>query len=461
MLVFQKNVDHVLDDGCERARIDPGWLVETVAEINCYLPDDWRLTRSRNNFRIQIVSTHTVALVGSCYRTTGDAILHIIDSLFLKHFFDCVDLANRGPRARGPVDKKALPEVLVPNLYFFRPCPEGFSSPLFARQYERIRRKDDGDLTGDQYHRIHPLTKAGLDLDRFMWVKWSVNGDVTVVETPDPAYHGKDYWMIPALDETRSRGDAAAYIALLDAVTARYGVHAHPVPDRVNAGYRTERKFEISGGESDAGIAFNGIADAMANHADWVVQDQDRRHAPQVDVYFDDDAFALHQAGASFRMRKKDATRVTLKKRFPDPGRPGTGLYRRIEEDAVITADQERELMAGRPVNVFPCRLIPYVAPWCGVLRPAVILENRRRTLHLRDAAYRKAVLCFDRLTYQAGGRSFGPFFEIEIQGKGAPDDALAALAAFVKERTSAAPVTISKYERGVRLRKAGDSSKA
>lgn len=68
MLVFQRNwEEHIKEYWCKRAGIEFKWLVEVVAEINLYLPDDWRLTRSTNNFRIQIVADHAATLVGHGY----------------------------------------------------------------------------------------------------------------------------------------------------------------------------------------------------------------------------------------------------------------------------------------------------------------------------------------------------------------------------------------------------------
>src|SRR3990172_5922465 len=91
MLIFQKDWQHILD-GCNRAGIEPQWLLSMVAEINLYLPEDWRLTRSGDNFGIQIVADKEVVLVGQSYRIREDKILEIIDSVFLPQFFDKYDL---------------------------------------------------------------------------------------------------------------------------------------------------------------------------------------------------------------------------------------------------------------------------------------------------------------------------------------------------------------------------------
>ncbi|MBE0426932.1 MAG: hypothetical protein IBX72_09835 [Nitrospirae bacterium] len=91
MLVFQRNFDHI-EDGCNRAEIDPKWLIEVVDEIKLYLPDDWRMTRTKNNFMIKIVAEHNVTLVGYSYRAKDNVIINIIDTVFLKDYFDQHDL---------------------------------------------------------------------------------------------------------------------------------------------------------------------------------------------------------------------------------------------------------------------------------------------------------------------------------------------------------------------------------
>ncbi|HID30744.1 MAG TPA: hypothetical protein EYP19_12165, partial [Desulfobacterales bacterium] len=207
MLVFQTDWKHI-KEGCTRANVNLGWLVEVVAEINLYLPDDWRMTRSTNNFRIQIVAEEMPALVGFSYRGSGDEIIHIIDSVFPKGYFDKFDLQAIGSKPITRVDKSIKqqhPEIVIPNVYFYRPCPDDSVTPLFARQYVKIKLGRDGNPVGDQYHRIHPLSKAGLDLEHFRWVHWNINGHVEDVETPDAGYHGKDYWEVPLLEKVGTR----------------------------------------------------------------------------------------------------------------------------------------------------------------------------------------------------------------------------------------------------------------
>jgi len=461
MLVLQRNADHVLSDGCKRAEVDPKWLLEVIAEINLYLPDDWRLTRTSNNFRIQIVSNPCATLVGYCYRTQGDNILHIIDSLHLPGFHDCKDLQERQDEFHKKITsnvKKENPEILVPNLYYFRPYAEGFSSPLFARQYERIKQKKDGTKAGDQYHRIHSITKAGLDLEHFMWVRWSITGTLEIVESPDSLYHGKDYWKVPLLENSKSRVNLETYEKTFERLLKKYHIPLAFLPEKQAAPYEIEYKLTAPEKESDAAAVFNLITEMLENNdgkTGFCIGDQERRHKTQVDIYFDDNRFSLYETGASFRIRKKDNIRVTLKKRFDCKERKAeNGLYRRIEEDAVITDRQQADLMAGKPINSFPYRLLPYIIPDCGLLTPRVIVKNDRRIIYIRDHKYRKAELCFDRVIYQVNGQNHGPFFEIEIESKGADRKNIEQLAVYLEKNLELTNSKHSKYERGVLIYK-------
>ena len=101
MLVFQKtDPDHILIHGCERAGIDPKWIVETIDEINTYLPEDWCISRANNNFIIQIVGKHGAKIVGNSYRLKDGKTLHRIDTILLKeylnHFNHPITLSKKG-----------------------------------------------------------------------------------------------------------------------------------------------------------------------------------------------------------------------------------------------------------------------------------------------------------------------------------------------------------------------------
>ena len=220
--------------------------------------------------------------------------------------------------------------------------------------------------------------------------------------------------------------------------------------------YETEYKFFLHGNESDAHTAF-GLIPELIEGSDFSIDDFDRKAKEQVDTYFDDDNLSLHAVGASFRVRrkKKDNIQVTLKKRRPvTKGFSEEGLYERIEEEAVITSSQEAELIAGKPINAFPYRLLPYIAPDCGKLTPKVKVINNRKVFHIRDEQYRKAELCLDKIRYEIDGVVHGPYFEIEIESKGAPREKIKELAEYLEENLGLIPSHQSKYERGISLLK-------
>ena len=460
MLVFQKDwKNHIEDYGCTRAKVSFTWLVEAVAEINRYLPDDWRLTRSTNNFRIEIVSDQSVILVGFGYRLKDGKILNIIDSVHPKGFVDIVDLNHHqqgGKKLRlGASTKRSLPETLTPNLYFFRPCPDDSDSPLFARQYERVKKGKNGEFVGNQFHRIHPLTRAGLDLTHFRWVLWTISGDVSPVEAPYPEYHGKDFWEIKPIAAEKLRGSPEKYLTEYDAILKHCNIQPSPLRQKYPSPYEIEYKLLAPGSAENAHVVFNIVPEAIKEFG-LTIADQDKRAVPQEDTYFDDENHKLLAADASFRLRKKKGhIRITLKKRFPShKGYSEEGQYKRIEEESVITSFQEAELMAGRSVNVFPYRLLPYIVPESGALKPVLQVNNDRKTLVVQDAGMQKAEVCLDKNTFQSGGNTYGPCFEIEVESKGMPIDDVRRLSEYLEKTLGLIPSRQSKYERGMSLAK-------
>lgn len=462
MLVFQIDGEHI-EDRCERVGIkDPKWLYKVVTEINNYLPKDWRLTRTENNFRIQVVAEHMAALVGFCYRCTDDEIIQIIDTILIKHYFDKIDakvILNDPQKKITREDEKENPELFTPNLYFFYPCPDDSTSPLFARQYEKIKRGKDGEKVDDQFHRIHPLTKAGLDIEHFRWVHWAINGDVKFVDAVDPTYHGKDYWEIPLLKDTLERGGREYYIDQYWKTLNKAQIVAPQQAERAPSPYEIEYKFLIPGSEEDAYALFSLIEeefsqDNVAIEGFKIYNPIDKKAKNQVDSYFDDENLTLHAMGASFRLRrKKENLCVTLKKRLPLAKKhTDEGLYERIEEVSVITPSQAKSLSLGEPINVLPYRLIFYMAPGCGKLRQKLKVINARKIINLEDPNHRKAELCLDKVIYKINRKKYGPYFEIEIESKGAPREKIRDLADFMEASFGLIVSRQSKYERGISL---------
>jgi len=463
MLVFQKSWQHI-EDRCGRAGVTPEWLIKIVAEINLYLPDDWRMTRSSDNFRIDIISDHHAALVGHCYRRNEDNILHIIDTVFPRQFFDASDvkaaLANKdnGPASRH-LKRWNHADAITPNLYYFRPHPNYSRSPLFARQYEKIKIGQDKEPVGDQYHRLHPLAKEGLDLIHSHWIRWTTNGDIQPVSTPDPNYHGKDYWVITNLSShVKLRGKEEEYFAVyqkkMKALLVKEPKEAEPPPSP----YEIEHKFFIpTKDDVQAQKSFDTAREWIQEHGFSIdPAEEDKRAKKQKDVYFDDPILTIHGAGASFRLREKESSyTLTLKKRLPlAKAYSERGLYERIEEETVLTKPQKDALLKGDPLNVLPYRLLFYVAPRCGKLSQTLAVINKRKTILIRDNEGRPAEVCFDKVSYEIDGDTHGPYYEIEIESKGASRKQLQDLANFVEENLGLIPSRQSKYERGISIMK-------
>lgn len=465
MLVFQKNwKNHIQRDGCNRADISFKWLVEAVVEINRYLPDDWRMTRSTNNFRIKIVADQSVIIVGYSYYLEDGIILNIIDSVHPKGFVDTVGLKTHEQNDKkmplNATTKCTHPETLTPNLYFFRPCPDDSITPLFARQYERVKKGKKGNWIGDQYHRIHPLTKAGLDLTHFRWIHWNINGDVKPVESPDPSYRGKDFWEIISIASDKFRGSAQDYITEYEAILNQYNIQPPPLPQEEPSPYEIEYKLLVSGSAEDVHTVFKLVPDTIKEFG-LTISDENHRAELQVDTYFDDDNYSLLAADASFRLRKKKGhIRITLKKRFPTRENYSVeGQYKRIEEEAVITSSQEADLLAGRSVNAFPYRLLPYIVPESTALNPVLLVNNDRKTILVQDDRMRKAEVCLDKIFFESGGNTFGPFFEVEVESKGLPIKDVQNLSEYLETNLGLIPSRQSKYQRGMSLAKTSQFS--
>jgi len=190
-------------------------------------------------------------IAGYTYRTENKEILHIINTILLKNGFDQYDLQfynNYSKKKAGSWASQLIESgSLNPNLYFFRPQPQNSLSPLFARQYEKLKQKPDGQYSGDQYHRIHPLTKAGLDLEHYRWIRRSSEGDIKFEDAIDPEYRGKDFWQTP---EWRGRKDI--YLRNYNELFKKYKVRHPESPSLQSTPYEIEYKFMILGEEREA-----------------------------------------------------------------------------------------------------------------------------------------------------------------------------------------------------------------
>jgi uncharacterized protein YjbK len=451
-------------------RIGPNkeqWFLSIIAEINSYLPDDWRMTKSDNNFRIQIITPNAnFSLVGKSYRKKDSAgILSIIDTILHKNWFDKEELNYIDDLASvNRSTKKNYPELIKPNLYYFQPCPEDSFSPLFARQYERVKQVIEGNkkqFTGKQYHRIHPLTKAGLDLEHFKWLMWDINGNTEFVDFPDDDYHGKDFWLVSTLDKQTLRASEQKYIDHYEDLMKKYSVTHQGSTNTYSTPHERELKYLFTGNKEtflQVCAKIRKRLEAEGYAAIW------GKPTEQVDKYFDDQNLTLYYNDTTFRMRKKKGNaRITLKKRMPVEKQDSPpGLYLRLEEEVAITKNQEKALLNNERINPFPYRLIFYLAPECKNISEVMEVINKRTTGVLTDSNLRRMELCYDTVTYKKDGLEIGPEYEIEIESKGAEAEVIDILAIILVEDFGLTPSKKTKYERGVELLKisAADGSR-
>ena len=447
--------DHPVERYQERAGNYVRDLLEIIAEINLSLPDGWRMTRSENNFSILVVPISGISFVlkGYSFRYEGDKILHVIDTIFEPCYFDRDDVSALGIPKDSYVNRAVIrdnPDIVVPNLYFFKPCPDDSTSPLFARQYEKVKHNEsNGALTETQYHRIHPLSKWGLDMDHYKWIEWNINGKVEFVEYPNTLYHGKDYWEIPALNKVRRNHDAKAYVNHLLQLMAQYNILVPEPPEQPQTPFEQEFKLMVQEQAGEPDIIFPKVKNILKSLGyegldSSVVKEQ-------VDYYFDDQSFNLYNNGASFRFREtKGSARVTLKVRPHNTKPQSAGEYRRIEEESTISVSQKDALFRGEKITALPFRLLPYVAPDCGKLKHVVTVMTQREILEVKNKYLQKAELCFDITHYKIDGKTLGPDVEIEIESKGLPRNDIGAVASLLEEELKLTPSPKSKYERAV-----------
>ena len=353
----KSGLQHILERYVERGGPDPEILLTSVAEINRHLPDDWRMTRATNNFRVQIIAEGSSPyLVGYSRRAPDGEILHIVHTVLAKDHFDSHDAEKEGISPTKRIDRgdrRRHPKIVVPNLYYFRPCPEFSKTPLFARQFEKVP-ESPGD---DQFHRIHGLTKTGLDPDHYLWIRWTIDGDVEFVDHPDPNYHGQNYWLIPWMKKVDVQRCKENYERKLH----EYNINPTPPPSIPAAIPRYESEFKFFIKDVDEEITVRPVLEFIEKRGFSVQADTSKEHR---DIYLDDSKRHLYASGASFRLRtQQDNVRVTLKKRFPAEDGAKDLVYRRIEEEVVISPSERDALLKGRPIATLPYRLLAYVVP--------------------------------------------------------------------------------------------------
>lgn len=426
-------------------------LLEAISEINLYLPDDWRMTRSRNNFRILVIprTGKMYLLVGSSYRTDDKSIIHIIDSIFEPHFFDQYDLQAIFGITVQAIDEKLrrkYDEMLKPNLYYFQKCPDDSLSPLFARQYEKEKPGTDGIMDKTHFHRIHPLYKWGLDGYHYKWLKWNIDGVIEPVSYPEPGYHGKDYWKTPHINGA-GRASVASYLSSQKAINDRYNITEFKPPESFTPTY--EHEFKFLPDPKHAKGTMNNVLGYLKSQGYTLVKCGTKQ---QADTYFDDEKLTLCGSAISFRFRETgDSARVTLKKRLKCSALDSAeNEYQRIEEEASISEAEKVTLLKGGRIGAFPYRLLSYVAPACGKLLPTVVVKTTRELVELSNKDHQKAEICFDTVTYEMNGQTIGPDYEIEIESKGFPHSDLKKIANEMKDQLKLVPATETKYERAV-----------
>lgn len=510
MLVLSLKHD-VGPDGIERPHPMNQWLdragnaatedlfLQILVDINRYMPEEWRMTLGASDwrlsrkiddeFRIEICIDRPspelklrAALVGHSFRVNDKEILHIVDTVVHPTMFSPGALRAIEEedfiRFDGPVtqsDIKKNPELVVANMYYFMPCPEGSPSPLFARQYERLKYVGD-KLATKQYHRIHPLMHWGLDREHFRWVLWNLAGEVRFVPRSRPEFRGKTYWGLGELKEIKERATSAAmYKQHYRRLCEEQQIPAEDVYYG-DSPYVTEFKYQVMISTDDD---FTSLQDTVLqqlccrktskcvvetstplvlDNDDYTLKVHMKETESHKDLYLDDESYSLLAAGVTFRLRERiDVFSATLKKRHP--GSIGSHCYKRIKEEQVIRESQAALLKEGKPIHDLPFRLIAFTVPECGPLRETVTVETTRKRYTISDTHQKTAELRFDRYFLGLFGNtaSEGPFYEIELQSMGMSDEQMQEIAAIIETFPDIALQNKTKYGHAVPLFKPED----
>ena len=433
-------------------------LMLIIEEINLYLPDDWRMTRTQNNFRIfiQIQEPQTSVsfiLAGNSFRQTNGNILHVIETVLRPEYFDQFDketLVSQNdiyalPAEMRPEAYKIIrmnhPELVRPNLYFFKPHPEECDTPLFARQYERVFESDKER----EFHRIHPLTKNGMDSNKFRWIRWTCFGEGNFVKSPDSKSHGRDYWRIPSTKFSRETLIKQEHAKLLKENDISYTKGENP-----DTPYEIEYKLMYTGEPGTRKELFKA-AESIIKRNQFRIDS--RKEVVQNDTYVDDDDFNILFGGGSFRVRKtSESARLTFKAKRSDTNTI-EGKYARLEEEQTITFSDANALLQGHEINAVPFKALKVRFPSCGILKPRVKNETTRQILYIRNKEGQEAEVCFDFVRFfNLTDNEIGRDVEIEIESKGMPIIQIADLADKLENELDLKPSQLSKYERAFEL---------
>lgn len=201
LIIDKKCEEHIIRRSRERSEyiLGLGEIYQIVKTINDYLPDDWRLGYHSNDFIIRTFGKVALTFCGETFRSVSnpEKFYHIVKTVLPKGGFAIGERENN-----DSVDNRT--ESGRPNLYvmeidhtisdylrkkWFYPI-----SPLCARQYEKINPNQDYE-----FHRVHPITKNGIKLDQWGWIKWwPKTGAAKWGPNIQPEYEwfGKNYWNV-------------------------------------------------------------------------------------------------------------------------------------------------------------------------------------------------------------------------------------------------------------------------
>ena len=424
------------------------WLYRAVAEINRYLPDDWRLMRYQNTFCVRIAGKYNFNLAGRSFLSgRGDEIVHLIFTVLELHMFDLGDIETQ---AWFGVDeneiKKFKKTVPRPNLYYFSPQFRytGHDSPVWARQYEkRCPGKEY------EYHRLHPLTRDGLDQGISIWTRWDNKaGEIKRVSEPEADFHGEDYWRLRDLSESNLMGNA----------DERLGIYEKRLQEVAKVSPATEDHARVTEYE----YKFITIDTHKKPSSEEIIKEIEKNNYNRTesiqteieDAYLDTKTNFLGQNDFTLRLRKVTLSGeshyiLQFKKRVPGIK---TG-YKRTKLELPLTKDQAKNLMTQ---GLLPRRfeeLLGFILPTRHSLQPAFHVKISRDITLFENVAEvgQRLELRTDNVVFLDSNAldELGTHQEIEIENRSADPKQVGNLISQLEEKLQLLPISQTKNDRG------------
>ncbi|EFI34758.1 hypothetical protein Dthio_PD2134 [Desulfonatronospira thiodismutans ASO3-1] len=427
MLIFAaQSMDHIVQRLSERGHgMQIRELSSYLAEINQYLPRDWRIKASKNSFFVRIQKDLPFNLVGKSYICSNSIdVIHFILTAFKIEFDDLKNI----PKG------VEIPSVCRPNLYYFqKPFPySGHLSPLWARQAEKYAPEDIFE-----YHLVKPLTSKGVVPGISMWLQFhTLNGTITRVPEPPDYTHHKSYWMLLSesdLDLSQKKR-LKRYKEELQKIEIDYTYQAPDKEGRLEYKYLTEEPFDSE------------------RLQDFDLYNYVGRNSLQIyDTYLDTKEYDLHSKNISIRLRqikfkKKDYFFIDMKRGYIQKKKK----YKRAKESWSISPVRAEKILESNSFSYPVSTVLSFLMEDHSKLKPIIKIYTDRNIFLLqnkRNMSRTEIRSDFVKAAANAEDSFDECLRELEIQGISDTSENTGTLARYLEDSLDLRPSEITKLD--------------